>query len=983
MSNAGNISLALSSLTLVDTTDYSLTGSVCTSSTILLTGANCGVTTTFSPQSVGVLNSSISINNDSLNSGASSLSIGLNGIGFGITTTSLPNPTVGVLYNQALTSVGGIAPLTWAITAGSLPAGVTLNTSTGVLNGTPTEAGLFTFTITVTDSSAPTPLTYSQHYTFTSEPPNIVVPLTLPQMTVGTYYQYSLAATGGTAPYTYTLVSGNLPAGIYLNAGPAGLLSGTAITGGTYTFTIQTTDSSTAIAPFNAPFSVNTTYNITVGPVPSAFVSPTNIPFSTVPTGSTGNAWTVTLNNTTGTPMLITKWVLSDPDFTYNTTCPSAGGILYGNSTCNIYISFSPLTTGSFNGTLTIFDSAIQGSQTISLSGTSTSNSPTVFVSPTNIPFSSQPVGTTGNSWTVTVNNTSAFLLNINSIVLTDPTDFVLNSGCGSTLGPNSTCNLTVAFAPQSVGNLSGSIVITDNATPSGTQTVTLSGIGTSNTPTILISPTNIPFTSQPVGTTGNSWTVTISNTSAFQVTGLSIGLSDASDFKLNSGCGSTLAPYSTCNLTVAFSPQFVGNINGAIIIHDNAVNSPQTVTLNGIGTSDQPTILVSPGNIPFSDQIIGTTGNPWTITVSNTSAFPVTGLSINLTDAVDFQLTSGCGSILGPYTTCNLTVSFSPHTVGSLSGAIQIFDNAVNSPQTVTLNGYGDPIPVNVQISPGSIPFSSQAEYTTSNPWTVNFSNMSGTAVNISSIAITGDPTDFMETNACGSVLGAYSSCTILVYFTPQSVNSFNANLVVSSTGNPSVLTVPLSGSSTGPPVGPGYSLSVNPSNLTVVAGQPATTMFTFTPVGGYVGTVDFSCTGLPAGATCAFNPPSVTANGSNTVQMSTLTVTTTASGTAIISKNQTNSGPTLAAFFFLPALLLGSFIAWRRRSFTTRVRGLLLLLLVGMVVVGGAVGCTGATPQATPLGSHVVTVVAHATAGSSSSSSSVTANFTLTVIQ
>jgi hypothetical protein len=78
----------------------------------------------------------------------------------------------------------------------------------------------------------------------------------------------------------------------------------------------------------------------------------------------------------------------------------------------------------------------------------------------------------------------------------------------------------------------------------------------------------------------------------------------------------------------------------------------------------------------------------------------------------------------------------------------------------------------------------------------------------------------------------------------------------------------------------------------------------------------------------------------------------------------------------------LLGSFIAWRRRALTARARGLLLLLLVGAVVVGGAIGCTGAAPQATPLGTHVVTVVAHASAGSSSSTS-VTANFTLTVIQ
>ena len=183
-----------------------------------------------------------------------------------------------------------------------------------------------------------------------------------------------------------------------------------------------------------------------------------------------------------------------------------------------------------------------------------------------------------------------------------------------------------------------------------------------------------------------------------------------------------------------------------------------------------------------------------------------------------------------------------------------------------------------------------------------------------------------------------------------------------------------------------PGYTLSVNPSSVTVVAGQPATMSFTFTPYGGFVGTVGFSCSGLPAGATCTFALPTVTANGSNTVQTSTLTITTAASGTATIAPNRTTQGPTLAAVFFLPGLLLGSFIAWRRRSFTVRMGGIMLLLLVGAILVGGALGCGSIMQTATPLGTHVVTVVANANVSSTTSgvsSSTQTATFTLTVIQ
>ena len=423
--------------------------------------------------------------------------------------------------------------------------------------------------------------------------------------------------------------------------------------------------------------------------------------------------------------------------------------------------------------------------------------------------------------------------------------------------------------------------------------------------------------------------------------------------------------------------------LSANLTITDNASPGVQVVPLTGTGTSNSPVVQVSPSAVNFGSLTIGTTGNPTTLTVSNTSGFPLSITSIVVSDPADYLLTNGCGATLGAFSTCNLTVAFRPQSVGGINATLTITDNANPTTQVVLLSGTGTAVQTNVQVSPTSIAFSTQAANTTSNPVTVNFSNMGGTSVTIGSLSVS-DVSNFSEANSCGAILGPFSSCSILVYFTPQAPGSYTANLIVASNGNPTTLTVPLSGSSTGPAIGPGYSLSVNPSNVTVVAGNPATTTFTFTPVGGYVGTVSFTCSGLPVGATCNFVPPSVTADGSNTVQTSLLTITTTASGVALIADNRTSSGPTLASFFFLPALLLGSFIAWRRRTFTVRVRGLLLLLLVRTAVVGGAIGCTGPVSQATPLGAHVVTVVANANvkASSGTSTTTQTASFTLTVV-
>ncbi len=152
-----------------------------------------------------------------------------------ITTTSLPNGTVGVAYSAQLAAAGGTQPYSWSATG--LPAWLTLNASTGVLAGTPTATGAFTFTVRVTDRSenqatASFTITVSAALTITSASP-------LPGGTVGTAYSQTLAATGGLQPYSWSATG--LPTWLALNAS-TGVLSGTPAAAGAYNFTVQVTD---------------------------------------------------------------------------------------------------------------------------------------------------------------------------------------------------------------------------------------------------------------------------------------------------------------------------------------------------------------------------------------------------------------------------------------------------------------------------------------------------------------------------------------------------------------------------------------------------------------------------------------------------------------------------------------------------------------------------------------------------------------------
>ena len=140
----------------------------------------------------------------------------------GISTPSpLSIAVVNSPYSHTLFAIGGTTPyVNWTVISGSLPNGLTLNPSTGEISGVATIPGSSTFTVRVQDSSAPQ-LTATKSLTLpvVSGPLTITTPSPLPPGTQNGAYSFSLAATGGTAPYTnWIITSGALPAGLSLNA---------------------------------------------------------------------------------------------------------------------------------------------------------------------------------------------------------------------------------------------------------------------------------------------------------------------------------------------------------------------------------------------------------------------------------------------------------------------------------------------------------------------------------------------------------------------------------------------------------------------------------------------------------------------------------------------------------------------------------------------------------------------------------------------
>jgi len=142
----------------------------------------------------------------------------------------------GVAYSSALSVSNGTPAYTWA-TVGTLPTGLSINSSTGVISGTPTALGIYTFTVRVIDSNG------IQADSLQTVVISAAISLSggLPSGQVGELYSGLIIRAGGTPAYTWSITAGTLPAGTSIDAS-TGVISGTCTTAASYTFTVTVTD---------------------------------------------------------------------------------------------------------------------------------------------------------------------------------------------------------------------------------------------------------------------------------------------------------------------------------------------------------------------------------------------------------------------------------------------------------------------------------------------------------------------------------------------------------------------------------------------------------------------------------------------------------------------------------------------------------------------------------------------------------------------
>jgi len=208
-----------------------------------------------------------------------------------ITTSTLPFGETSAPYDEVVVASGGDGSYAFALTAGSLPSGLTIGSSDGSITGTPTVVGLSVFTVEVTSGDGQTA---SRQLEIEVLAPFTFFTTTLPSGRVGSSYAASLETSGGGGTVSWTITAGALPVGISLD-GATGALSGTPSTAETATFTIEARDVFDQVSLREFSIEILGLLDILTSSLSAGI---TGIPYDE-PLGLTGgdgaNSWTVTV----------------------------------------------------------------------------------------------------------------------------------------------------------------------------------------------------------------------------------------------------------------------------------------------------------------------------------------------------------------------------------------------------------------------------------------------------------------------------------------------------------------------------------------------------------------------------------------------------------------------------------------------------------------------------------------------------------------
>jgi hypothetical protein len=659
---------------------------------------SCTVTVTFAPQSAGTLNGTFSIT-DSDPASPQVVSLTATGVAPITTINAAPvkltfgNAPWGTSWQKTVTLTNNgradalftsftftdVGASDYSQTNNCAPFVVPQGTCIVTVTFTPKVLGSLLATLTITDNNT----TGSNVITLTGTGITSVTvkPTSLPFGTVVMGYNSTKTATltnaGNALPVTIKLAdtvnySETDTCGGVVPAMGSCVISVTFApqSSGTLNTTLRVTD-----ADPSSPQTVTIT-GTGVANITTLTLTPSSLSYNNVVWGLAISK-TVKVQNTGTVDATIGAFTFSGAhDYTQTNNCPSA---LMPNKTCTITVTFAPNTLGALNGSVSFADNTREGSSTITMTGTGVTS---VQLAPAKLSFGSVEEGYNSTKTTTLTNLGNALPVTIS---LADTVDYSETNTCGGEVPAKGSCVITVTFAPQSAGILNTTLSIVD-ADPSSPQAVAITGKGLSNLTTVTATPSALTFNPVIWGLSAAK-IVTVKNQGVVNAMIGAFTFSGAADYTQTNNCPANLAPQATCTITVTFAPNAIGELDGSLSFTDNTTAGSNTINMTGTGKTS---ISISPIQLLFGKQKVGTNSAPLTTTFTNSGNAIAVTISLGGTDPQDWSYTTTCTPIVPANSSCTVSATFSPLVQGSLGANVQFSDADPNPTQLTAMTGSG-----------------------------------------------------------------------------------------------------------------------------------------------------------------------------------------------------------------------------------------------------------------------------------------------------
>ncbi len=383
---------------------------------------------------------------------------------------------------------------------------------------------------------------------------------------------------------------------------------------------------------------------------------------------------------------------------------------------------------------------------------------PGIKLSALSLSFPTIDPGST-TSLSITVTNTGNANLAITGVTATG--DYQQPTGCIGTVLPNTSCMVTVVFAPTVSGVRTGLLTISSNADGSP-HTVALFGSATG----LIANPGQVDFGSQFAFQKGKAVGISLVNTGASSLTISTIALVPPStDYQLQlSGC--TPPNFlqgginDGCAMSVTPNPQGVGTRSATISVVSTAGTLSIPLTMSATGG-----IGITPLSLQFGNIAVSSSSASQAITVGNGTGVPFS-LNVSLGDSTNYSMINNCTGTIGVGQTCTINVTFNPMSQGLFNAAITITEPVSSVSQTVTLTGAGNQA---ISLSTTSVIFPDQTVGVASIPQPIIVTNNTSLTLQIQFQAAGGSFSN--ATGTCNGVVQPQKNCVFNVIFTPSSV--------------------------------------------------------------------------------------------------------------------------------------------------------------------------------------------------------------------